>query len=117
MSIRFKVIVLILVLSIASFIGFGILIVNGQQVRRISHGLTGDYEDALARESFSKFNDFLNAIQASSGISQTLGETFYRLKDTLSRHINVTANVNTLMETSEVGRGGLQEMATIFNIK
>jgi methyl-accepting chemotaxis protein len=31
------------------------------------------------------FNDFLNAIQASSGISHNLGETFYRLKDNLSR--------------------------------
>ncbi|MDR0443447.1 MAG: methyl-accepting chemotaxis protein, partial [Treponema sp.] len=85
MNIRFKVSALVLALSITSFIGFGILIVNGQQVRLIARGLTVDYEDALARESFSKFNDFLNAIQASSGISQTLGETFYGLKDTLSR--------------------------------
>ncbi|MDR2718777.1 MAG: methyl-accepting chemotaxis protein, partial [Treponema sp.] len=85
MSIRFKLTALILGLSLASFIGFGIFIFNSARVQQIDRRLTGEYQDAVARESFSMFNDFLNMIQASSGISHSLGETFYNLKDTLSR--------------------------------
>jgi methyl-accepting chemotaxis protein len=85
MSIRFKVTALILVLSLASFTGFGIFILNSASVQQINRGLTEEYEDALARESFSMFNDFLNAIQASSGISHNLGETYYNLRNSLSR--------------------------------
>jgi methyl-accepting chemotaxis protein len=85
MSIRFKVTALILGLSLASFIGFGIFIFNSARVQQIDRRLTGEYQDAVARESFSMFNDFLNMIQASSGISHSLGETFYNLKDNLNR--------------------------------
>jgi len=85
MKIRFKVTALILGLALASFIGFALLISNGLSFQKISRSLTGEYNDALARESFSMFSDFLNAIQASSANSQNLGETFYSLKDTLSR--------------------------------
>jgi methyl-accepting chemotaxis protein len=85
MSIRFKVTALIMGLSLASFIGFGIFIFNSVRVQQIDRSLTGEYQDAVARESFSMFNDFLNMIQASSGISHSLGETFYNLKDNLSR--------------------------------
>ena len=84
-SIRFKVTSIVLGLSLASFIGFGILTFNGFRVQRISRDLTGQYEDALASELFSKFDDFLDAIEESSGISQNLGETFYMLKDKMSR--------------------------------
>jgi len=85
MNIRFKVTSLVLGLSLASFIGFGILVFNGLRFQQISRDLTGEYNDALARESFSMFDDFLNAIQSSSANSQNLAETFYMLKDTLSR--------------------------------
>jgi len=85
MNIRFKVTALVLGLSLASFVGFGILVFNGLHFQRISRDLTGQYNDALAKESFSMFSDFLNAIQASSANSQNLAETFYMLKDTLSR--------------------------------
>jgi len=85
MNIRFKVTALVLGLSLASFTGFGILVFNGLRFQSLSHDLTGEYNDALARESFSMFNDFLNAIQASSANSQNLAETFYMLKDTMSR--------------------------------
>jgi len=85
MSIRFKVTALVLGLSLASFVGFGILVFNGLRFQQISRDVTGEYNDALARESFSMFSDFLNAIQASSANSQNLAETFYMLKDTLSR--------------------------------
>jgi two-component system, sensor histidine kinase and response regulator len=85
MNIRFKVIALVLGLSMAAFVGFGILVFNGFHFQRISRDLTGEYNDTLARETFSKFNDFLNAIQASSAISQNLAENFYVLKDSLSR--------------------------------
>ncbi|MCL1814449.1 MAG: methyl-accepting chemotaxis protein [Treponema sp.] len=84
-SISFKVTFLILVLSLASFIGLGILAVNGLRMQRISRDLTGQYEQALASDSFSQFKSFLDAIQASSGISQSLAETFYMLRNTLSR--------------------------------
>jgi methyl-accepting chemotaxis protein len=85
MNIRFKVTALIFGLSLASFVGFSVLVFNGLRFQKISRGLTGEYNDALARESFSMFNDFLNAIQASSANSQNLAETFYLLKDTISR--------------------------------
>jgi hypothetical protein len=58
MSIRFKVTALILGLSLASFAGFSIFILNSSRVQQINRSLTGEYEDALARESFSMFNDF-----------------------------------------------------------
>jgi methyl-accepting chemotaxis protein len=86
MNIRFKVTALILGLSLASFTGFGILVFNGIRFQQISREVTGEYTDALARESFSMFSDFLNAIQASSANSQNLAETFYMLKDILNRH-------------------------------
>jgi methyl-accepting chemotaxis protein len=60
-------------------------IFNSARVQQIDRRLTGEYQDTVARESFSMFNDFLNMIQASSGISHNLGETFYSLKDNLSR--------------------------------
>jgi len=85
MNIRFKVTALVLGLSLASFIGFGILVFNGLRFQRISRDLTGEYNNALARESFSMFSDFLNAIQASSANSQNLAETFFMLKDTMGR--------------------------------
>jgi methyl-accepting chemotaxis protein len=84
-SIKFKVTFLVLLLSLVSLAGIGILVLNGSRMQQISHDITGQYEDALTGNYFSKFDDFLNAIQASSGISQNLGETFYMLKDTLSR--------------------------------
>jgi signal transduction histidine kinase/CheY-like chemotaxis protein len=85
MNIRLKLIALVLGLSLVAFVGFGILVYNGFNFQQISRDLTGKYNDALARETFANFNDFLNAIQASSAISQNLAENFYILKDTLSR--------------------------------
>ena len=84
-SVSYKIAFLIAIMSLASFTGLGILIFNAQHMQKISRDLTGKYEESLGSDSFSKFNAFLNAIQASSGISQNLGETFYRLKDRLSR--------------------------------
>jgi methyl-accepting chemotaxis protein len=84
-SIRRKLFTLILALSLASFTGFGILVYNGLLVQKISRKLTGQYNQALARDFFAQFNSYLDTIQASSGISQDLGETFYLLKDALSR--------------------------------
>ena len=85
MNIRFKLIALVLGLSLAAFVGFGVLVYNGFHFQQISRDLTGKYNDALARETFANFNDFLDTIQASSAISQNLAENFYVLKDTLSR--------------------------------
>jgi methyl-accepting chemotaxis protein len=84
-SIKFKMTLLVLLLSLVSLAGMGILVLNGSRMQQISRDIAGQYEDAMTSNYFSKFDDFLNAIQASSGISQNLGETFYMLKDTLSR--------------------------------
>jgi len=84
-SVNFKVTFLILILSITSIIGMGVLASNGLRMQEISYDFVGKYEEALAGGYFSKFDDFLNAIQASSGISQNLGETFYMLKNTMSK--------------------------------
>jgi methyl-accepting chemotaxis protein len=84
-SIRYKIFFLVLILSLTSFVGFGILVYNSSRMQQISRSVTERFNGELAQNSFAQFNDFLNSIQASSGISQDLGETFYMLKDTLSR--------------------------------
>ncbi|MDR2595270.1 MAG: methyl-accepting chemotaxis protein [Fibromonadaceae bacterium] len=84
-SIKFKVTFLVLLLSLVSLAGIGVLVFNSTIMQQISHDITGQYDDALTNNYFSKFDDFLNAIQTSSGISQNLGETFYMLKDALER--------------------------------
>jgi len=84
-SIKFKVTFLVLLLSLVSLAGIGVLVFNSTIMQQISHDITGQYDDALTSNYFSKFDDFLNAIQTSSGISQNLGETFYMLKDALER--------------------------------
>ncbi|MDR2477299.1 MAG: bacteriohemerythrin [Treponema sp.] len=113
-SIRYKIFFLVLSLSLASFAGFGILVFNGSRMQRISRSATGQYNESMAQTSFSHFNDFLNSIQASSGISQNLGETFYMLKDTLSRR-ELAAAMETeyhrafARETSLLGGGAFFE--------
>jgi methyl-accepting chemotaxis protein len=84
-SIKFKITFLILMLSVVSLIGIFILVFNSSNMQQIFRNTTEQYENALNNNYFSKFDDFLNAIQASSGISQNLGETFYMLRNTLSR--------------------------------
>ncbi|MCL2762137.1 MAG: methyl-accepting chemotaxis protein [Treponema sp.] len=84
-SIRYKVLFLILVLAFASFIGFGVFFVNSVRMQRIARDFSESYNESLAGESFYKFKAFLDSIQASSGISQNLAESFYELKDILSR--------------------------------
>jgi len=84
-SIKFKITFLVSLLSLVSIVGIGMLIFNSSRMQQISHDFAGQYEQAITNDYFAKFNDFLNAIQASSGISQNLGETFYMLKNTLSR--------------------------------
>ena len=76
-SIRFKIFLLIVILSIASFIGFGVFIANSIEMRKITGNFSENYSESLAGQSFNEFNSFLDSIQASSGISQALGETFY----------------------------------------
>jgi methyl-accepting chemotaxis protein len=114
MSIRIKVTALIFGLSLASFIGFGVLIFNSVRVQQIAYDLTGKYENAVAGESFSMFSDFLDAIQASSGISHALGETFYNLKDNLSRRdlvqkMEATYHTTFAREVNLLGGGAFYE--------
>ncbi|MCL2139204.1 MAG: methyl-accepting chemotaxis protein, partial [Treponema sp.] len=84
-SIRFKVVILIMILAAASFIGFITFIINGTEMREMAGNFSDDFNEALVQEHINEFNAFLDSIQASSGISQTLGETFHSLKDSLSR--------------------------------
>ena len=84
-SIRYKILFLILSLSLAALVGFGILVLNGFRMQSITKAMIEEYTDSLAKDSFAEFAKILDAIQASSGISQDLGETFFRLKDVLSR--------------------------------
>ena len=68
-GISFKMTSLVLALSLTSFLGFSLLILNGIRFQNISHELTEQYNDSLARESFSQFNEFLNTTEAISGLS------------------------------------------------
>jgi methyl-accepting chemotaxis protein len=119
-SIKFKVTFLVLLLSLVSLVGIGILVFNSSRMQQISHDITGQYEDALASNYFSKFDDFLNAIQASSGISQNLGETFYMLKNTLSRQELAKTMENEYhkafaRETSLLGGGAFYEPYSFYH--
>ena len=84
-SIRFKIILLILILSLASFIGLVIFTMNAVSLRINASDFSEKYNESLAEESFNQFNSFLDTIQDGSGISQTLGEFFYAVKDKLGR--------------------------------
>ena len=52
-SIRFKIFLLIIVLSMASFVGFGIFIANSVQMRKIAGDFSEKYNGSLAGESFN----------------------------------------------------------------
>jgi methyl-accepting chemotaxis protein len=113
-SIRVKIVFLILLLAAASFAGFGIFIYNGGRIQAISRNVTEKYNQSLAAVSFERFNAFLDSIEARSGISQDLGETFYMLKDTLSRRELadiMAAEYHTAFarETSLLGGGAFYE--------
>jgi methyl-accepting chemotaxis protein len=84
-SIRSKVFFLVLILSLASFIGFGIFILNGRKMRLLTRDVTAQQERALSQDSIDRFNAFLDSIEARSGISQDLAESLYLVKDTLGR--------------------------------
>ncbi|GHU33863.1 methyl-accepting chemotaxis protein [Spirochaetia bacterium] len=118
MTISYKInlfiITFIVVLSLASFIGFGVFMYNSSLMQSITRDLTKKYNDTLAQESFEEFNAFLKAIQASSGIAQDLGELFYALKDTLTRKeledlMNVEYHKAFARETSLLGGGAFYE--------
>ncbi|MDR3170952.1 MAG: methyl-accepting chemotaxis protein, partial [Treponema sp.] len=83
MSIRSKIFILVLVVSITAIIGFGIFMYNASVMQRMSYELTEDLNNAMVAVDFAAFNKYLDMIQASSGISQDLGETFYALRDKL----------------------------------
>jgi methyl-accepting chemotaxis protein len=119
-SIRYKIFILILILSFASFIGFSVFIFNSLRMQKIARDFSESYNESLAGECFSQFNSFLDSIQASSGISQNLGELFYALKDTLSRQelaIRMEAEYHTAFarETSLLGGGAFYEPYAFYS--
>ena len=85
MSIRAKVIFLVAAISLAAFIGFGVFIYNASTMRDMSHNLTREHVKIMAEEYFTKFDSFLNSIEASAGVSQALGESYYFLRNDLTR--------------------------------
>jgi methyl-accepting chemotaxis protein len=84
-TIQMKVISLVSVITLAVFIGFAIFMYNAVAMQHLSYQLTTKYTNALASNGFSHFNDILNSVQKSSGISQQLGETFYSLTTVIPR--------------------------------
>ena len=98
-SIRYKIFFLIIILSLSSFTGFGIFMINASRLQNIARDYSEKYNESLAGESFYQFNSFLESIQASSGISQTLGENFFNLRDILSRE-NLAAAMLDAYRTS-----------------
>ena len=83
MSIRIKVVLLVAAISLAAFIGFGVFVYNAATMQGMSHDLTRDHVNVMAKEYFAKFDSFLGSIEASSGVSQALGESFYFLRQDL----------------------------------
>ena len=103
-----------MILSITSFIGFTVFIVNSTRMRKIAAEYSENYNASLAAESFNQFSDFLESVRVSSGISQTLGESFYDLRNTLSRGALADAMLNAYRTTfarelSLLGGGGFFE--------
>jgi len=118
-SIRYKIFLLILVLSFASFIGFGVFILNSQKLQKIARGFSESFNESLAGECFNQFNSFLDSIQASSGISQNLGELYYALRNTLSREElarRIEAEYHTAFarEASLLGGGAFYEPRAFY---
>ncbi|MDR3342432.1 MAG: methyl-accepting chemotaxis protein [Treponema sp.] len=58
---------------------------NTSTMQRMSHELMQTLGDTMIAVDFADFNAFLDTIQASSGITQGLGETFYELRNTMPR--------------------------------
>ena len=113
-SIRYKIFILIMILSFASFIGFGFFIFNSFKLQKIARDFSENYNESLAGECFNQFNSFLDSIQASSGISQNLGELYYALRNSLSRQElarRIEAEYHTAFarETSLLGGGAFYE--------
>ena len=84
-SIRYRLFFLILILAITAFAGFGVFIINGSHLQRISRTVTGQYNQSLTQDYFNRFNAMLDAVQKTASISQDLGELFYKVKDQLTR--------------------------------
>jgi methyl-accepting chemotaxis protein len=113
-SIRSKIFILIIILSFASFVGFGFFIFNSLKLQKIARSFSENYNESLAGECFNQFNSFLDSIQASSGISQNLGELYYALRNSLSRQElagRIEAEYHTAFarETSLLGGGAFYE--------
>ncbi len=85
MSIRTKVFILVLAISLAAFVGFGIFMYNASTMQSMSHNLTREHAASMVKGHFANFNSFLKSIESSSGISQVLGESYYALRKDLPR--------------------------------
>ncbi|MCL1836674.1 MAG: methyl-accepting chemotaxis protein [Treponema sp.] len=118
-SIRYKILFLILILSLASFIGFGIFMVNSVRMQKIARFFSENYNESLALENINKFNAFLDTIQESAGISQNFGELFHLLREFLDRDelmevMEREYHVAFARETSLLGGGAFYEPYAFF---
>ena len=85
MSIRVKMVLLVAAISLIAFIGVGVFVYNASTMQNMSNELTKEHVRVMADEYFARFDSFLGAIEASAGMSQALGESYYFLRNDLPR--------------------------------
>ncbi|MDR1986414.1 MAG: methyl-accepting chemotaxis protein [Treponema sp.] len=110
MKIRSKITLLVVIVVICALVGFGIFMYTTLTLQKMSRDLTQDLNLTKAEAYYAQFNTFLNSVQGSAGISQSLGETFYELRSALPEAELKTYMVNTYHRTfsleSQVLGGG-----------
>ncbi len=85
MGIRLKVVLLVLGISLAAFIGFAVFVFNASTMRQMYHDLTREHAQTVVQKELLGFNSFLNTIEAASGVSPALGEVYYKLRNSVPR--------------------------------
>jgi methyl-accepting chemotaxis protein len=95
MKIRSKIALLVILVTLCALVGFGIFMYTTVTLQDRFRELTQDLNLVKAGEYFTQLNAFLNSVQGSAGISQSLGETFYELRTTLPE-----AELRTYMVTT-----------------
>ncbi|MDR1325875.1 MAG: methyl-accepting chemotaxis protein [Treponema sp.] len=95
MKIRSKIVSLVILVALCAMVGFGIFMYTTLTLQGISRECTQNLNLVQADEYSIELNAFLNSVQESAGISQSLGETFYGLRSILPE-----AQLRTYMATT-----------------
>ncbi|MDR0629518.1 MAG: methyl-accepting chemotaxis protein [Treponema sp.] len=99
MKIRSKIVLLVILVTLCALVGSGIFMYTTLTLQERVRELTEDLNFAKVEEYFTQLNAFLNSVQGSAGISQSLGETFYELRSILPEAELKTSMVNTYHRT------------------